>query len=116
MSRSEHATRREPGDPGDLERKRHVKALVARERLQPRPPWPEVVADAVPITVEDHEGPFVHHPASVDDLRAVIARLPPGSMDGIAGIELCLGRLPADSADLEDDAIDPLVGRFGPKA
>jgi hypothetical protein len=68
MSRSEHATRRDPR--GDLARKRRVKLLAAEEVPEP----PEVEAEAVRIVVRDR-GPFVHFPASVDDLRSNVARI-----------------------------------------
>jgi hypothetical protein len=113
MSRSEHATRRDPRDPDDLDRKRRIKALVAEERLRPKSAPAMLGADSVAITIEDHHGPFVHYPASIDDLRAVIARLPVGVINGITRIELSLGRAPAEHAGEEADPVDPLIGRAG---
>jgi tetratricopeptide (TPR) repeat protein len=110
VSRSEHATRRDRRDPGDLARKRRVKELILAERQRPRVALPPVSGDAVPIEVIDH-GRFTHYAASVDDLRQVMGRLPPGSVDGLSRIELCLG--PPDDPDADDtQAMDPFLGRF----
>ncbi len=107
MSRSEHATRRDRRDPGDLARKRRIKAQVAQVRQRPREALPPVEVHGVPIAIRD-TGPFIHYPAA-DDLRAVLARLPPGAIDGIAGIEL---RLPAADDDVDDGEPDPYLGRL----
>ena len=111
MSRSEHATRRERRDPGDLERKRRIKALIVAERQ--RPPAvgiPPVSGDAVSIEVLD-QGPFTHYPASADDLRQLMNRLPTGCADGLSRIELRLA--PPDEPDADDDRpLDPWLGRF----
>jgi hypothetical protein len=49
---------------------------------------PAVTASAVPIEVRA-VGPDVRFPASIADLRGVMARLPPGTLNGLAGISLC---------------------------
>jgi tetratricopeptide (TPR) repeat protein len=90
MSHSIHATRRDPRDPGDLSRKRWVKELVAVERHHDRSQLPLVPMEAIPITVHAESGD-VHFPASVADLRGLMARLPPGCLAGVRGIELSLG-------------------------
>jgi hypothetical protein len=83
MSRSEHATRRDPRDLDDLRRKRRIKELVAAERVHPGDvPTAQVPVRARPL------GPRVHYPASLDDVRAVLARVPVAA--GIAAIELCV--------------------------
>ncbi|MCE9576145.1 MAG: tetratricopeptide repeat protein [Deltaproteobacteria bacterium] len=105
MSRSEHATRRDRRDPGDLARKRRIKAQVEQVRQRPREALPPVDVHGVPIAIRD-TGPFIHYPAA-DDLRAVLARLPPGAVDGIAGIEL---RLPAADTDVDEGELDPYLG------
>jgi tetratricopeptide (TPR) repeat protein len=105
MSRSEHATRRHPGDPGDLPRKRRIKRLAADDRARPTV---ATEGAGIPITVEAG-GPLVHYPASAKDIRAVMARLPPGTTDGIGSIDLCIGAV----GDEGDRAPDPLVGRAG---
>lgn len=107
MSRSEHATRHEPRDPGDLHRKRRIKELVDEERARPRSRTPTIDAAAVPI-VERDRGRFVHYPASVDDLRAILARVPDGAADGLGEIELCLD----ERKDTHGHPVDPFVGRL----
>src|SRR4051794_22337650 len=114
MSRSEHATRREPRDPGDLTRKRRIKRLIAEERARLEGPRAPAAAEGVPITIVD-EGRYVHYPASIADLRGVMARLP-FAIDGLSGIELCLGRVPHDAGDpdaADRYVVDPWVGRPG---
>ena len=58
-----------------LRRKRRIKRLVADERGRSAPPL--AGADPKTIPVEAHNaGRYVHHNASIDDLRAVLALLP----------------------------------------
>jgi hypothetical protein len=85
-----------------------VKALVAEQRGRPRAPLPPLPAGAVPIVVRDR-GPFVHYPASPEDLRAVLARLPAGVVNGVAQIELLLEEDPEERAEGD---VDPFVGRL----
>lgn len=129
MARSIHSTlsdhrdefygRRRPEElariAAELERKRRLKRRV-RDVRRRQADLPAVSPETIPIEVRD-AGPFVHHPAGPDDLRAVIRRLPPGTLDGLAGITLCLGaehqqELAAD----DDDPVyepDPYIGRLG---
>ncbi|MEX0718279.1 MAG: hypothetical protein WD066_16920 [Planctomycetaceae bacterium] len=119
--RDEFFGRRRPEEfariAADLERKRRIKRRVraARRREDAVPPAsPETIA----IDVRD-SGPYVHFPAGPDDLRGVLRRLPPGVLDGLAGITLCLGREcqqeHAREIDEDDpgDGADPFVGRLG---
>jgi tetratricopeptide (TPR) repeat protein len=73
-----------------------------------------VDVDSIPIEVRD-EQEYVHYPASVADLRAVLCRLPPGTLDGLSRIVLALGadylREQAESGEGYGDP-DPLVGRI----
>jgi hypothetical protein len=85
MARSEHATRRDPARPsrsGDLDRKRRIKRLVDVERARPRGAPGHGDAAGIPITTRD-DGPYVHYPAGADDLRAILARVPHGTADGL---------------------------------
>lgn len=117
MSRSIHATHdalaREQGDRTalreQLRRKRTIKRQVRAQRRDPRRPQPPAPP---PIVVLD-EGPHVHHGASADDLRAVIARLPAGLLDGVELIELSLGLYASGRADAKPEQGDPLTARRG---
>lgn len=74
--------------------------------------------DTIPIEVFD-QGPYIHYPANPEDIRAVMHLLPPGSLDGVALIELRLGDYdqPKPTGDDSDElAPDPLVGRHGYEA
>jgi tetratricopeptide (TPR) repeat protein len=109
MSRSIHTTRRhlqelKRADYADrkarrdqlrrardqIARKRQIKAQVWRERHTEQISGPPVAIEAIPIEVRD-TSTFVHYPAGVEDLRAVMRLLPPGTLDGLTKIVLCLG-------------------------
>ena len=73
----------------------------------------QLALDAVPIIVRDTD-PYIHYPASVDDLRAVAALLPPDILLGVSSIELRLQptwrHLGQRAADLPIQP-DPYFGR-----
>ena len=122
MSRSYHETRSRRRveqqldliDPAELGRKRAVKAMVRMDRVhrtsmdfEPVPP------DAIPIVVKE-SGEHLCYPASLTDLRAVMGALPPGSLTGLASIELSSGRLASeDLAPFPNEVRDPYFGRRG---
>lgn len=72
-----------------------ITSMSRRERGNARRPRTED-GEAVPIEIVDRpsrparrvDGSRLLYPATLDDLRGVMARLPPGALDGIAGIEL----------------------------
>jgi hypothetical protein len=101
------------GRGADVWLKRAIKSAVREEREAPRRAEPPVDPDAIPIRVLD-EGEFVHYPASPDDLRAVMRALPPGTLDGLASVDLSLGASdqprPGSIKGLEGD---PFTGRPG---
>ena len=91
--------------------KHRVKRAVREERsITPGFVQP-VDTDTIPISVRD-EGPFVHYPASPDDIRNVMYLLPRGSLDGLRSVELALGSYEQDEPTETDGASpDPYVGR-----
>jgi tetratricopeptide (TPR) repeat protein len=110
VARSLHATHRTPldlRDEEDLDRKRLIKRLVSEERRRPRERAQVVASEAIPISVRDL-GPFVHYPASANDVRAVLSRLPLGIAVGIGSIELCL----AEGPEEPERSVDPFLGRL----
>lgn len=54
---------------------------------------PHVDPARLPILTFD-EGPHVFHPADEEDVRAILERLPPGSLDGLTAVELRLDGRP----------------------
>lgn len=97
--------------------KRRIKQAVRGERSPQVPAdLPPVPPEAIPIEVLD-AGDRIHYPASADDLRGVMRRLPPGVIDGIAAIELGLGiEFNEESLSAADRATadrDPWFGRAG---
>ena len=111
MSRTVRPQLRSPPDrrdPEDLRRLRLVKRLVALERRRPPDPVPRATGEGIQIIVHER-GPYVRFPASPDDLRAVLARLPPDTGAGIARIELLLDENPAERSG---GKVDPFVGRL----
>jgi tetratricopeptide (TPR) repeat protein len=93
-------------------RKRRMK-LAIRQKLGPMQlPSAPASADEVAISF-DRRNPFARYPASDDDLRAILTRLPIGVLDGLNGISLSLGaEYQRDQAE-EWNEQDPVVGRFG---
>ena len=94
----------------ELRRKRAIKDQVGEERRAP-PPGPPVDPSVVPIAVIDG-GEYVHHAVTVDDVRAMIARLPPGTATGVTSITLSLA-IDAQGFVDHDDPVDPYTGRAG---
>lgn len=104
----------------NINKKRRIKKGVAEERRREKEPLPETSPNAVPIGVKD-EGPFIHYPATPQDILSVMRRLPPGACDGLKCIELYLGREVMEELGKEDDdgrftglnfVCDPFVGRL----
>lgn len=98
-----------------LATKRTVKAH-ARLRLVPcaRPDTP-VDTTSVPVEVRDQRA-FVHYPASAEDVRAVLRLLPPGALDGLSHVILCLGaerQREVAEGEAGYGEPDPLAGRLG---
>lgn len=134
MSRSIHTTRRillrekrfEYADPEkraervqslhqELQQKRWIKEQISEGR-QALPVLPTSPED-IPVRILN-EGKYIHYPASMDDIRNVMYRLPAGVTDGLVSIDLCLGKEEQEEssddgppADLYDP--DPFVGRRG---
>ena len=93
-----------------LRRKRLTKrrARMDRARLRPGPPLPP---EAVPIDVCD-ESAVVHYPASPEDFREMLRRLPAGVINGLSRIRLRLeAEVQEDRRRLEER--DPHTGRRG---
>ncbi len=97
-----------------LEQKRTIKERVLEERQLPPAHDGVGKPEGIPIHVVD-QGNYVHYPAGVEDLKALMARLPRGVTDGISGIVLGLGTgIQADCADdWESPQADPWIGRLG---
>jgi hypothetical protein len=83
---------------------RESERLLRRQRgAKPHSP---VDVDQLPILVDD-QAPQVFHAASEEDIRAVLRRLPPGSLDGLRAIRLCI-----DHTERSVDwPRDPFTGR-----
>lgn len=96
----------------DLKRKRRIKRQVAEERRRPAPPLAGTDSATIPIEVH-HAGPYVHHSASVEDLRAILRLLPTAATDGVTSIKLILAKefMDEEYAD-EHEARDPFTGRL----
>jgi len=96
-----------------LNRKRRIKRMSRAERLRSDPPIEGTSVSTIPIDVCD-ENKFVHHCASVDDVRAILNTLPEGVTLGISRIQLSLGKAYMDerSDDMEGHR-DPYTKRLG---
>lgn len=92
-----------------LRRKRSIKRNVREERriAQPAVPTP---LESLPIETLDR-GAHIVYGVDEDDVRTVLERLPPGTIDGLAGIRLSLAR--DDEGDADHAVPDPFTGRLG---
>ena len=92
----------------NIARQRRLKKLV-RQRRRRSDPAVQVDASATPV-IERDAGAYVRHPASAEDLREILRRLP-GRFDGLARIELCLGGRARGKRSSPD--VDPHTGSPG---
>lgn len=142
MSRSIHATRQQltkarrfqyadeavkvkilRGWRGALNHKRWTKRQRRQETAHERQPAVGIAStDGTPVDIAGlpieidllGASPYVHHAASVEDLRALLAVLPPGLADGVSRIVLTLGKPDMEQArESHDDECDPFTGRLG---
>lgn len=90
---------------GNIRRQRAVRESERRLRRPGATFVPPVHPDQVPILV-DEQAPCIFHPASEEDIRAVLRRLPPGSFDGLQAIRLCVDHTEGDAAWPRD----PFIG------
>ena len=131
MSRSIHTTRKTLSEIADrkfasikeqaqamnkarrqLRRKRRIKRQVVGERRRKDPPLVGVDSATIPIQVHN-AGPYVHHNASIEDLRAVLKMLPEAATEGISSIKLILGKEYIDETHEDaEEGRDPFTGRL----
>ncbi|MDC0675288.1 tetratricopeptide repeat protein [Nannocystis radixulma] len=94
----------------NIRRQRRIKKRIQEQRgRDSRPPLPIVDPDTAPVLVEDG-GPYVHHAATEADVREILRRMPPGWLDGLGPIRLCVGN---ERRATEDEPVDPWTGRPG---
>ncbi|MBZ5711673.1 hypothetical protein [Nannocystis pusilla] len=94
----------------NIRRQRRIKRRIREQRGRDgRLPLAIVDPDTAPVLVEDG-GPYVHHAATEADVREILRRMPPGSLDGLGPIRLCVGD---ERRATEDESADPWTGRPG---
>ena len=99
----------------DVELKRFTKRAERARRKAGSVEIPLVSAEAIPIRVVD-ESAVVHYPASAEDHREIMRRLPPGFLSGVKEVRLILGAALAADEEPEgrsDYGPDPHTGRIG---
>lgn len=96
-----------------LEKKRSAKKHSLADRGEKPSPL-ATLPEQVPIRIIE-TGPYIHYPATAEDMLAVLRMLPAGVLDGIKSIELCLGAEQQESTTPFDTPLeqDPYVGRRG---
>lgn len=103
----------DPAYARDLEQRarrnlRHQRALKRGERrvreLRGLAPAPRTAA-TIPIYVEQGP-PYLFHPLTEEDVRGLLARVPPGTLDGLVEVRLTLDRTPPEGVDT---ALDPFL-------
>lgn len=95
-----------------LDRKRGMKRGAAVDR-RPRERG-HTAPETIPVVVE-RAGPHAHFPAGEDDVRELLRRLPRGVTDGLARVELRLGRETQAELAVSDpggEEPDPLTRRL----
>lgn len=104
----------------NLSKKQRIKQGALAERSKPPEPLPEALPDSIPITILD-QGPYIHYPATPQDILEVMRRLIPGAVSGLKSIELYLGREMMEEMERADEgdcasgpqcAPDPYVSRL----
>jgi tetratricopeptide (TPR) repeat protein len=130
MARRIHPTRRTLREPGRqrssspkekreaveeagaaLGRKQQIQRLVKAERNCAKPPLAGTAGKTIRIAVRD-ECELVHHGASPQDIRAILAVLPSAATAGIARIQLAQGKQYMDErADDAGENCDPFTRR-----
>jgi hypothetical protein len=95
---------------GEIRIKRRIKRLIGAERKTAELPLEPVAAPAI-VFESGEESPYLYFPASIDDMRAVLAGLPPGALDGIAKIRLLAGTRGIQESVNRYDVVDPYLKR-----
>jgi hypothetical protein len=90
----------------NLRRQHVLRQNERRRRRGGAAPPPPLDLERLPIIVED-SAPYAFYPASEEDIRAVLARLAPGSLDGLQAIRLCVDKREGKAAWPRD----PFTGR-----
>lgn len=134
MSRSFHTTRKDvrqayekaqEGDDARIEEyqklreqyltKRRTKSYIKEERQYSQSMHGGFSIDVLPIEVKE-QSEYLHYPASEQDIRALLKRMPQGLIDGLDRINYTLGkfqqRAPEESYYAEP-VKDPYLGRLG---
>ena len=97
----------------ELEAKRLIKEMS--RQASPSPTAGHASPDAVPIRVEKE--PSLFHPATPEDIREVLRRMPEGLLDGLTGITLCFGKEYLKRTEANEPwcehGVDPVTGRPG---
>jgi tetratricopeptide (TPR) repeat protein len=96
---------------GQLGKKRLIKRLLKAESPHLATFAPPVDSTTIPIRLKE-TGPYIHYPASIEDVQQVLKRLPPSVLNGLTSIEFCLEAHEAPF-DSENDEIDPFINRPG---
>jgi hypothetical protein len=97
----------------ELARKRRIKGTVVESRSTDEVENAGGVAAPIPIRILD-KGPYILHPATLEDIEAIQRRLPAGVMEGLSEIVLGLGehaQLEGEDAHIWDP--DPITNRIG---
>lgn len=94
----------------NLRQQRSIKEHTRLQRQRGCASVPSLDPEQVPIVVED-QGPFVQHHVTEEDLRELMRRLPPGSLDGLCAIHLCLNSTRANLG--RSLPVDPYLRRPG---
>ncbi len=94
-----------------LEKKRRIKRQVSAERHRSPPPVAGMDCSTIPIETHD-ASQYVHHGASLNDLRAILKMLPDAAKEGISSIKLVLGKEYLEEWSDKYEERDPFTERL----
>ena len=94
-----------------ISKKRRLKRIVHKKRRSISfTEIPPVTSEAIPIRIQE-EPPHFLYGVTIEDIRAVLDALPPGTLNGLTRISLEPGISYINNLDVEDYVLDPFLGR-----
>ncbi|MEM7247434.1 MAG: hypothetical protein AAF533_19015 [Acidobacteriota bacterium] len=92
-------------------KKREIKRFVKLSRDSPEETFAALDPEAIHYSVEELRPPLFY-PATLEDVKAVMAELPPGYLNGVHQVSFLIGREYINAqGSIDDGELDPFSGR-----